>query len=391
VAVLFGDMKRPLTSFAFLLGVTAVVTTTQTAARAEDPRFHANAGGAHAVGGTQSNEFGAGGVGGGTVELPATSRVGIQASAGALVLSKGDAPKDPTLARTGTGAAFLGTAGVRVRAYGATRVAGPWMDGNVGVAQTGQNTRPTFDAHIGWDFRVSSTSRLDIGPFLGYTQILQPNSAMREDDARVLSAGLSISIGAKERARPAQPVGPENKQPEPPPPPAFEADHDKLAEAVDVCPDGEAPSSDEGCGGEIRVFENRILLDDVVHFEFDSAKIRARSFRLVRRVARFLKEHDDIVDVSIEGHADEIGSEAYNQKLSEDRANSMRELLALNGVERSRLRVVAHGKSHPKIVTLKPEFENRRVELFVTRTREQHGSNAAAAPGATPAFGRNSK
>lgn len=378
-------MKRLpfLPSFALLLGISAVTTT----ATAEDPRFHVNAGGAHAVGGTQASEFGAGGVGGGTVELPATSRVGVQASAGALVLSKGDAPTDPTIARTSTGAAFLGTAGVRLRAYGASRVAGPWMDGNVGVAQTGQNTRPTFDAHVGWDFRVSRTSRLDIGPFVGYTQILQPNSAMREDDARVLSAGLSISIGAKERARPAQPIGPEKSQP--PPPPALEEDHDKLAEAFDVCPDGEAPSAEEGCGGEIRIFENRILLDDVVHFEFDSAKIRARSFRLVRRIARFLKEHDDIVDVSIEGHADEVGSEAYNQKLSQDRAASMRDLLALNGIERSRLRIVAHGKSHPKIVTLKPEYENRRVELFVTRTREQHGS--AAAHGATPAYGRNSK
>jgi outer membrane protein OmpA-like peptidoglycan-associated protein len=380
-------MKRPLTSFAFLLGISAVTTS----AFAEEPRFHANAGGAHAVGGSQSSEFGAGGVGGGTVELPATSRVGVQASAGALVLSKGDAPSDPSIARTSTGAAFLGTAGVRVRAYGATRVAGPWMDGNVGVAQTGANTRPTFDAHIGWDFRVSRNSRLDIGPFVGYTQIFQPNSSMREDDARVLSAGLSISIGAKERARPVTPVGPEQGPPPPPPPPALE-DHDKLAEAVDVCPDGEAPSAEEGCGGEIRIFENRILLDDVVHFEFDSAKIRARSFRLVRRVARFLKEHDDIVDVSIEGHADEIGSEAYNQKLSEDRAASMRDLLALNGVERSRLRIVAHGKSHPKIVTLKAEYENRRVELFVTRTTEKHSADHThSAHGATPAYGRNSK
>jgi len=379
-------MKRPLTSLVLLTGIFAA-----SSASAEEPRFHANAGGAHAVGGSQSSEFGAGGIGGGTIELPATSRVGVQATAGALVLSKGESPKDARIAETSTGAAFLGTAGVRVRAYGSTRVAGPWVDGNVGVAQTGSLTRPTFDAHIGWDFRVSKDSRVDFGPFVGYTQIFQPNSSMREDDARVLSAGLSLSLGAKERARPAAPIGPEKTQPEAPPPPALE-DHDKFAEAFDVCPDGEvATVEDNGCGGEIRVVENRILLDDVVHFEFDSAKIRARSFRLVRRIALFIKSHDDIVDVSIEGHADEVGSEAYNQKLSEDRANSMRDLLSLNGVERSRLHVVAYGKSHPKIVTLKAEEKNRRVELFVTRTSSTHASSSSSPHGNVPAYGRNSK
>lgn len=327
------------------------------------------AGGAHAVGGTQQNEFGTGGTGAGTVELPATSRLGVQATAGAFVLSKGEAPKDAAIAETSTGAAFLGTLGVRLRAYGATRVAGPWIDGNVGVAHTGDLTRPAFDAHLGWDVRVSRTSRVDVGPFVGYTQVFQPNDNLRSSDARILSAGIAISLGAKERARPAEPPSAEKPLPPPPPPMPIIEDHDGLADATDVCKDGEAVGED-GCGDGVRIFEDRILLEDVVHFDFDSARIRSKSHPLVKKIAQFIESHKDIVDISIEGHADEVGTEEYNQKLSEARARSMRQMLIWFGVSGDRLRVVAHGKSMPKIVTLKPEVQNRRVEMFVTRERE---------------------
>ncbi len=352
-------------------------------AHAEEPRVHVAAGGAHALGGSQSSEFGVGGAGAGPVELAATSRIGVQASAGALVLSKGEPAKDAGIAPTSTGAAFMGTLGVRLRAFGAPKVAGPWIDGNVGVAHTGDVTRPAFDAHLGWDVRVSRTSRIDVGPFVGYTQIFQPNTELRGSDARILTAGISVSLGARERARPAEPKGVENPLPQlaPPPPPVLVQDREEVAEAVDVCKDGAPPTAD-GCGDGVRIFEDRILLDDVVHFEFDSAKIHRRSHSLVRNIARFIKEHDDIIDISIEGHADEVGTEEYNNRLSEARATSMKTLLVSFGVEAHRLRVVAHGKSQPKIVTLKREVENRRVELFVTRTRgaesvaSSHGRNS---------------
>ena len=362
-------MKR-LSSFAFL-----PLLAWSLPASAEEPRFHVAAGGARAVGGEQSSEFATGGAGSGTIELPATSRLGLQGSAGAMVLSKGESPKDGTVAAKGTGAAFLGTVGVRLRGYGETRVAGPWMDVNGGVAHTGDLTRPAFDAHVGWDFRVSGTSRLDVGPFVGYTQIFQPDAELRGGDARVLVAGFSVSIGKKERARPAEPVGPEQNSPLPEPQ-IF--DHDALAEAYDVCSDGDPPG-DYGCAGEVRLFEDRILLDDIVHFAFDSAAIRERSYRLVRNVARFISAHPDIVDVSIEGHADQVGTETYNQRLSEARARSMRNLLVRFGVASTRLRVIAHGKSRPLVATLSREEQNRRVELFVTRERES--KSVASAPG----------
>src|SRR5690606_11802936 len=131
-----------------------------------------------------------------------------------------------------------------------------------------------------------------------------------------------------------------------------------------------APPTEEGCGDGVRIYEDRILLEDIVHFEFDRARIRRQSRPLVRNIARFIGEHADIGDIRIEGHADEVGSDEYNRKLSEARAMSMKTMLVGFGVDASRLRVVAHGKSLPKIVTLRPEVQNRRVELFVTRTRD---------------------
>jgi len=78
-------------------------------ASADEARFHATAGAAHAVGGTQQSEFGTGGGGSGTIELAVGNVMGVQASAGALVLSAGSAPSDGTVAKQSTGSAFLGT------------------------------------------------------------------------------------------------------------------------------------------------------------------------------------------------------------------------------------------------------------------------------------------
>ena len=323
--------------------------------------------------GQQQSEFGSGGVGSGVIELPVLARVGVQVSGGALVLGQGDAPKEQGIQPTKTGAAYFGTLGLRFRAYGRTKVAGPWIDANGGVAQTGDRTRPVFDAHLGWDVRVAKDSRIDIGPFVGFTQIFQFATELRSADARVLTAGISFSIGAKERAAPAGPPTPERELP---PPPAFSPDQDRFAEAYDVCPEGEELEV-ERCETTVRIFEDRILVDDI-HFAFDSAWIRQESHRTVAKLAKFINSQQDIVDVSIEGHADEVGSAEYNQKLSEARARMMKTLLVQYGVARTRLRVVAFGKTHPKVQTARAEAANRRVELFVTRTREEAGNGATS-------------
>jgi len=333
-------------------------------AAAEEPRIHLSAAAAHAIGPPQGREFGAGGGGAATVELPAGKVLGVQASAGAIVLARGSAPADRTLAQQGTGSAFLGTVGVRVRPFGAQRVAGPWIDANCGVAQTGNAPHVAVDAHVGWDFRVARDTRWDAGPFVGFTQILQSDSALRPDDARILWAGIVVSLGAQEKPR-AAPEPTLGRQPDPP-----VTDQDGVAEVYDVCArdDGEG-TPPPGCpASEIKVVGDRIELEDVIHFEYDSARIHRESRGLVRRVASFITANPSIIEVSIEGHADARGTEDYNQHLSEERAASTRAMLVEFGVEEPRLRVVGHGKSRLRVPTLLADPRNRRVEFIVSRS-----------------------
>jgi outer membrane protein OmpA-like peptidoglycan-associated protein len=340
-----------------------------TPAAADEARVHVTAGAAHAVGGTQEAEFGTGGGGSGTIELAVGNVMGVQASGGALVLAAGGAPSDPNVAKQGTGSAFLGTAGVRFRPLGASRVAGPWIDANGGFAQTGNVTRLAVDAHIGWDFRVSDKARWDVGPFIGFTQIMQPDIAFRPDDAHIAWAGVQVSLGASERRR-ATPPPARDQQPSAP-----ILENDGMAEAEQVCPPldayGEVP---DGCPGHVVKLENdRLVLDDVIHFEFNSPIIRRKSYGLVRKVAELIVATPDILEISIEGHADARGTEDYNQKLSEQRADSTRTMLVQFGIDVTRLHVVGHGKSQLKVATMLADPRNRRVEFIVVRSREVAG------------------
>jgi OmpA-OmpF porin, OOP family len=332
-------------------------------AGAEELRLHATGGAAHAVGSRQEREFGAGGGGSATVELPVAPVVGVQAGIGGLVLARGKEPEDPSFAPQGAGTALTGTAGARLRPLAARGPAGPWIDANGGVARTGNEARPMFDAHLGWDFRVSKSSRTDVGPFVGYTQILDPAAALSSGDARIAWVGLQVSLGAPDRRRPATPP----TEPGPPMPSVEPARAQKAPEPEReaISASAAADTTDPG----VQLIEDRIVLDDIVHFEFGSARIRPQSHPAVKRIAAFLNRNDDLLEISIEGHADAIGTEMYNQVLSEARAMSMRWLLARFGVDRSRLHVEGFGKSHLKIASALPLVDNRRVELVVTRVR----------------------
>ena len=70
--------------------------------------------------------------------------------------------------------------------------------------------------------------------------------------------------------------------------------------------------------------------------------------------------------VSVEGHTDSIGSDAYNLKLSERRAQAVRDYMVSQGIDAARIRVKGWGKTKP-IASNKTEAgraENRRVEII---------------------------
>jgi outer membrane protein OmpA-like peptidoglycan-associated protein len=116
------------------------------------------------------------------------------------------------------------------------------------------------------------------------------------------------------------------------------------------------------------------LGSDHLKFEFDKAELRPQDRELLSRVAGILLSSQDYT-VSVNGHTDDVGSDAYNQRLSERRAHAVRDYLAQAGVPADVLSVTGHGKALPLIrsATDAARAKNRRVELAIANTRIQYG------------------
>ena len=102
-------------------------------------------------------------------------------------------------------------------------------------------------------------------------------------------------------------------------------------------------------------------------FEFDSDKLSSDSHAGLDVVVAFLKETPNVT-VKIEGHTDSIGSQAYNQNLSERRANSVAKYLTSHGIEKERVTTEGFGFSRPiaSNKTAAGRAQNRRTEMKFT-------------------------
>jgi outer membrane protein OmpA-like peptidoglycan-associated protein len=101
-----------------------------------------------------------------------------------------------------------------------------------------------------------------------------------------------------------------------------------------------------------------------VHFDFNKANIRPGDAAVLDEVAAILKSHPNVV-VNVNGYCDAIGSEAYNLKLSERRAEAVVDYLVKAGIPESRLIPHGYGKTNFVAPNDTPEgrAQNRRVEL----------------------------
>ncbi len=103
-----------------------------------------------------------------------------------------------------------------------------------------------------------------------------------------------------------------------------------------------------------------------VNFDFDKANIRKDAQVILDEAASILQKNSDVM-VSVEGHTDAVGADAYNQKLSERRATSVKTYLTGKGVSASRLATRGFGEAKPvsSNQTKDGRAMNRRVELLV--------------------------
>jgi OmpA-OmpF porin, OOP family len=161
-------------------------------------------------------------------------------------------------------------------------------------------------------------------------------------------------------------------------------DGDALPDATDKCPNEPGPKDEEGCPRvyeDVEVTTTHIRIRQTVHFEFNKAKIRPVSYPILSTVAQALKDHPEI-RVEIQGHTDSRGAAAYNQRLSEQRADAVRVYLIEKGIEAARLVSRGYGEEQPieSNRTASGRAANRRVEFKRIDT-------GAAQPAPSPAEG----
>lgn len=110
----------------------------------------------------------------------------------------------------------------------------------------------------------------------------------------------------------------------------------------------------------------RLILNDDVSFDFNSAKVKTSFYPSLNKVNQVLAKYRDS-NITIVGHTDSKGSEAYNQALSERRAEAVKRYLVQGGVSSHRLSTIGKGELQPRSSndTAKGRSQNRRVELLV--------------------------
>jgi hypothetical protein len=148
----------------------------------------------------------------------------------------------------------------------------------------------------------------------------------------------------------------------------------------------------------------KITLNTDVLFGFNKAELTPAGEQKLDELAKSA-QGANVDKVVLTGHADRIGSDDYNQKLSEERAQAVADYLASKGVDRSHLQVEAKGESEPVtgnqcdrlgpennknqklIACLQPD---RRVEAELLGSRQTAGTGTAPAGAGTTSGARSS-
>jgi len=220
------------------------------------------------------------------------------------------------------------------------------------LALAGQNeiskNSPYISAGLGFqaDMNERTTFQADIRNVHGF---LRDDVFPRTDKSNnlYLTVGVNFAFAAPPRpAPPPPPPAPVVAEPPPPPP-------------APMPPPPPPP-----------VRMEKVTMSATEMFGFDSAKLNPNQPKL-DEIATLLNNNPGINDVTIAGYTDRLGAESYNQKLSERRANSVKEYLVGKGVAANRLSAEGRGEANPVVTCdnkrkadlIKCLEPNRRVEV----------------------------
>lgn len=229
------------------------------------------------------------------------------------------------------------------------------------------DTSPLADAGVGF-FKFFTLGGKDLGlrMDLRYRRIFFDDDALGGNSVDglsegVLKVGLVIPLGAK----PSVVAGPAA---------CADSDGDGVCDDADLCPGTPKGTQVDakGCPAEKPVAgegPNRKFED--VHFAFDKSDLTDYSKAILDNAATTINGLSDkypSIKVELSGHTDWIGTDGYNQGLSERRASVVKDYLSRKGVSATRINTYAYGESKPVAPNETDEGRalNRRTEI---RTR----------------------
>ncbi len=147
--------------------------------------------------------------------------------------------------------------------------------------------------------------------------------------------------------------------------PVPDKDGDGVNDEEDKCPNEAGPASNFGCPViDVVVVEKINKAAQNIFFATGSAKLLGKSFKSLKDVAQIMQDNPSY-KINVDGHTDNTGSNELNQKLSESRANSVKQYLVDNGVNESKIVATGYGEDKPieDNKTSAGRAKNRRVEM----------------------------
>ena len=151
--------------------------------------------------------------------------------------------------------------------------------------------------------------------------------------------------------------------------PWADKDGDGVLDKDDKCPDVKGTVANNGCP-EVTETVQKQLNEYAKTILFDTGKssIKAQSEAVLGDITAILKEYPT-AKFTVEGHTDSVGSDQLNQRLSDSRANSVKEYLVKSGIDAFRLSALGYGESKPidSNKTRAGRANNRRVEINLAK------------------------
>ncbi|BAK72497.1 MAG: OmpA family protein [Arcobacter sp.] len=181
------------------------------------------------------------------------------------------------------------------------------------------------------------------------------------DNNLLYTLGFSVPFGEVAKAAPVvETPAPVVETPAPVAAPK-DTDGDGVIDNLDECPDTMK-------GAKVDAVGCMTLINLNINFDTDKSVIKDSYNSRVAEFAKMMKANPKL-KASIEAHTDSVGSNAYNQKLSERRAASTVKALTDLGVDSTKIKAVGYGETRPVATnaTVEGRAENRRVEAVMVK------------------------